>query len=107
MFSGETTNTNFIIFGLTRLGLEPTIYRTLGEHANHYATDVVTHSVLKFENKSISTPHKICVVLNSHKHKQTIAVKNIEVKVMKQGKQLRGLIRNNDTPWQQRNAESL
>ena len=41
MLSGEATNTNFIIFGLTRLGLEPMIYRTLGEHANHYATDAV------------------------------------------------------------------
>jgi hypothetical protein len=26
---------------LTRPGLEPTIYRTRVEHANHYATDVV------------------------------------------------------------------
>ena len=29
------------IFGLTRPGLEPTIYRTPGEHANHYTTDAV------------------------------------------------------------------
>jgi hypothetical protein len=37
MLSGEaTTNTNFIVFGLTRSGLEPTIYSTRGEHANHY-----------------------------------------------------------------------
>jgi hypothetical protein len=28
VFSGESTNTNFIVFGLTRLELEPTIYRT-------------------------------------------------------------------------------
>jgi hypothetical protein len=33
--------TNFIVFDLTRPGLEPTIYRTRGEHANHYATDAV------------------------------------------------------------------
>jgi hypothetical protein len=26
---------------LTRSGLEPTIYHTRGEHANHYATDAV------------------------------------------------------------------
>ena len=32
---------NFIVFGLTRPGLKPTIYRTRGEHANHYATDAV------------------------------------------------------------------
>ena len=37
----EATNTNFIIFGLTRPVLEPTIYRTRGEHANYYATDAV------------------------------------------------------------------
>ena len=30
-----------IVFGMTRQGLEPTIYRTRGEHSNHYATDVV------------------------------------------------------------------
>ena len=42
MLSGEATNTNFIIFGLTRSGLELTIYRTQGEHANHYTTDAVT-----------------------------------------------------------------
>ena len=28
VFSVEATNTNFVVFGLTRLGLEPTIYRT-------------------------------------------------------------------------------
>jgi len=39
--SGEATNTNFIVFGLTRPGLESTIYRTRGEHANHYTTDAV------------------------------------------------------------------
>ena len=41
MLSKEATNANFIVFGLTRPGLEPTIYRTRGEHANHYATDAV------------------------------------------------------------------
>ena len=40
MLSGEATNANFIVFGLTRSGLEPTIiYRTRGVHANHYTTD--------------------------------------------------------------------
>jgi hypothetical protein len=41
VLSGEATNTNFKVFGLTRPGLEPTIYRTRGEHANHYTTDAV------------------------------------------------------------------
>jgi hypothetical protein len=39
--SGEALNTNFIVFGLTRSELEPTIYHTRGEHANHYTTDAV------------------------------------------------------------------
>jgi hypothetical protein len=38
---GEATNTNFIVFGLTRSGLEPMIYRTPDEYANHYSTDAV------------------------------------------------------------------
>jgi hypothetical protein len=40
MLSGKATNTNFIVFGLTRWGLELTIYRTLSEYANHYTIDV-------------------------------------------------------------------
>jgi hypothetical protein len=36
VLNGEATNSNFIVFGLTRSGLEPTIYHTRGEHANHY-----------------------------------------------------------------------
>ena len=41
MLSGEATNTNLTVFGLTWPGLEATIYRTQGEHANHYANDAV------------------------------------------------------------------
>jgi 3-phenylpropionate/cinnamic acid dioxygenase small subunit len=41
LLSGEATNTNFTIFGLTRPGLKHTIYRIRGEHANHYASDAV------------------------------------------------------------------
>jgi hypothetical protein len=38
---GEATNTNCIVVGLTRPGLEPTIYHTRAEHANHYTVDAV------------------------------------------------------------------
>ena len=31
----------FIVFGLTDLGLRPTIYSTRDEHTNHYTTDAV------------------------------------------------------------------
>jgi hypothetical protein len=41
VLSEEATNTNFIVFRLAQTGLEPTIYHTQGEHANHYATDAV------------------------------------------------------------------
>jgi hypothetical protein len=40
-FPEKQQNTNFIAFGLIRQVLEPTIYRTRGEHANHYTTDAV------------------------------------------------------------------
>jgi hypothetical protein len=41
VLSGEAININFKTFGLTRPGLEPTIYRTGDEHAKHYTTDAV------------------------------------------------------------------
>ena len=41
VLNGEATNTNVIVLGLTRSGLEPTIYRTRGEHANHYTINAV------------------------------------------------------------------
>jgi hypothetical protein len=41
VLSGEATNGNLIVFGLTPSVLEPTIYHTQGEHANHYTTDAV------------------------------------------------------------------
>ena len=42
-------DTNFTVFGLTRSGIKSTIYRTQGEHANHYITDavIVRRSVLQ------------------------------------------------------------
>ena len=48
VLSGEATNTNFIVFCLTRPQFVPTIYRTRGEHANNYATDVVPYSYFLF-----------------------------------------------------------
>ena len=40
VLSGEATNITCIVFGLTWLGLEPTIYRNQSERVNHYITDV-------------------------------------------------------------------
>jgi hypothetical protein len=45
VLSGEATNTNFISVGLTRLGLEHTIYHTRREHATHYTTDAVKNTI--------------------------------------------------------------
>jgi hypothetical protein len=41
MLSGEATNTNLLVFGLTQPGLEPTIYSSQGEQANCYTTNSV------------------------------------------------------------------
>jgi hypothetical protein len=41
VLTAEATNTNSIFFGLTRSGLELTIYRHRWEHANHSTTDAV------------------------------------------------------------------
>jgi hypothetical protein len=51
VLSVEATNTNFVVFGLTRLGLEPTIFRTRGEYANDYTTDAVSpaHKIANVE----------------------------------------------------------
>jgi hypothetical protein len=45
MISEEATHTNFIVFGLTRPGLEPAIYITGSEHANHYTNDAALDKV--------------------------------------------------------------
>ena len=36
-----SSNANFIVFGLTRPGLEPTIYYTRDEYGSHYTTNAV------------------------------------------------------------------
>ena len=43
-----------LVFGLTRPGLEPTIYRTRGEHTNHYATDMYQEK-LRVSNKPMNS----------------------------------------------------
>ena len=37
----EKQHIPILVFGLAQAGLEPTIYHTRGEHANHYVTDAV------------------------------------------------------------------
>jgi hypothetical protein len=74
VLSGEATHTNVIIFGLIRSGLEPTIYRTRGEHAKHYTTDAVykeekkcnrEREVINWDNTlSLYDPLIVHVVIN-------------------------------------------
>ena len=47
MQSGEATITNFIVFDLTQSGLESTIYRTRGDHANHYTSHLKLFNIKK------------------------------------------------------------
>jgi hypothetical protein len=60
VLSGEATNTNFIIFGLTRSGLVYPIYRTQGEQANHYTTDEVY---------TIARPYTISEILHNENNR--------------------------------------
>ena len=59
MLSGETTNTNFIVFGVTRPGLEPTTYCTWGEHGNQYVIEVVGMDVNMILAKSNRDPQRV------------------------------------------------
>jgi hypothetical protein len=57
-----------IVFGLTRTGLNPTIYRTRGEHANHYATDAVYIIIehVKSWEQWLTNPQKKSFLINDH-----------------------------------------
>jgi hypothetical protein len=60
VLSGEATNTNFIVFGFTQPGLELTIYRDRGEHANHYVTDAFEHCLFFWSNRVTLLSKKFC-----------------------------------------------
>jgi hypothetical protein len=45
VLSGEAANINFIVFGLTHPGIEPTIYLTQSEYVNHYTTHAIQNYV--------------------------------------------------------------
>ena len=63
MISRKATNTNFILFGLTR----PELEHTLGEHANHYTTDMVeTHHLFFWDKKCTSETRVFLVMTNQN-----------------------------------------
>jgi hypothetical protein len=45
MLSRVATNINYIVFGLTQMGLKSTIYHIQGEQANYYTTDALEYIV--------------------------------------------------------------
>ena len=59
MLSGEATNTNFIVLGLTQLGLKPMIYHTRGEHTNNYTIDAVKKYFGASKTKGVNKNAKI------------------------------------------------
>ena len=54
MLSRKAADTNFIVFGLTWPELEPTIYRTQGEHPNHYTTNAGQYNSRWYDNGNLS-----------------------------------------------------
>ena len=62
ILSEEATNTNFIVFDLTRPGLESTICRTRGEHASHYTTDESTICRTRGEHASHYTTDAVLIM---------------------------------------------
>jgi hypothetical protein len=59
----EKQHISILVFGLTRLGLEPTIYQIQGELANHYTNNAV---------------HRILISLDTTERKQNIASNKID-----------------------------
>jgi hypothetical protein len=76
MISGEATNTNFTVFGLTQPGLKPTIYHTRSENANPYATDAaklnlnafycINNAALQATMLTITPPMALRIPCNHH-----------------------------------------
>ena len=62
-----------IVFSLTLLGLEPTIYRIRGEHANHYAPDAVV-GVVRWIMSVINSIFSLAFWISIKKIKQCILI---------------------------------
>ena len=56
-----------LVFGLTRLRLEPTTYRTRGEHANHYIIDPILKYIngMEYCDMKYRVLHKYSIFLHS------------------------------------------
>jgi hypothetical protein len=71
VLSGEATNTNVIVVGLTLPGLKRTIYRTRGEHANNYTTDMVSMKWIIWKERNVD------------KYQKQIATKSKSINILK------------------------
>ena len=69
---GKAANTNFIVFSLTRQRLELTIYRTRGEHANHYTTDADPNTVTTVTQTPMQSTAKATDNSRVHKSQNVI-----------------------------------
>ena len=79
MLSGESTNTNFIVFGLT----QPTIYRIWGESTNHYTPDTFNIVVCGHKSKILlnhSTIQTLKVYISYFKVQVMIIIEDPTVK---------------------------
>ena len=65
------------MFGLTRPGLEPTNYRTRGEHANHYATDAICKCYQVGSLMTLPLPDVGVVIMIMILH--TVSLSNIDI----------------------------
>jgi hypothetical protein len=61
-----------LVFGLTRSGLEPMIYHTRGEHANHYTTKAVEILLKAALNTITLTPYMTYLIYLSHIIRESI-----------------------------------
>ena len=61
MLNGEATKTNFIVFYLTKHGLEPTIYQTRAKHANHFIINAgyIKNRTMLFQTRSYFIGYKL------------------------------------------------
>jgi hypothetical protein len=65
VLSGEATDTNLIVIGLTRPGLDNTSYRIQDEHENYYTTETVL-KLKSYDKKSTILPISISRVTTFH-----------------------------------------
>jgi hypothetical protein len=83
---GEASNTNYLVFNLTRSWLGPTIYHTWGKRANHCTSNAVTQNEITFKSKllilreypTVSSSKLLCFYLKFNTIYQTATYYNLK-----------------------------